>query len=53
MESFEREFFKRRKLKTKKNDFINESIGFVLFEYELLKIKIPKNMNPLSSAFIV
>ena len=40
MESFERELFKRRKLKTSKNEFINESIGFDLFAYELLTIEI-------------
>ena len=43
LESFERELFKRRKLRTAKNEFNNESIGFVLFEYELLKIEILEN----------
>ena len=43
MESFERELFKRRKLKTSKNEFINESIGFVLFAYELLTFEILNN----------
>ena len=43
MESFERELFKRRKLKTSKNEFINESIGFVLFANELLTFEILSN----------
>ena len=43
VESFERELFKRRKLKTSKNKFINEFIGFVLFANELLTFEILNN----------
>ena len=42
MESFERELFKRRKLKTSKNELINESIAFVLLAYEF-EIEILSN----------